>query len=101
MITTRRLPPHPVQWSSAKNECVCECVQDDGKYSAGATCEPVMCPPFEPPEHGSVSPAGPVAKGDSVHIECDPGYEPAEPDMVDVICDGEWGQGTTCVPIAW
>jgi len=73
--------------------------RDDGTYSAGATCEPIMCPPFTAPLHGSVTPSGPVPKGTNIHVECDPGYEPENPEAVDVICDGEWGDATKCVPV--
>ena len=73
--------------------------QDDGTYSAGATCGPIMCDPFAPPEHGSVSPSGPVQKGGTVHIECDPGYEPEDPEKVDVVCGDGWSEGTKCIPI--
>ena len=73
--------------------------QADGTYSAGATCAPVMCDPYAPPEHGTVSPTGPVQEGSAVHIKCDPGFEPETPDNVDVICDKGWGEGTRCVPI--
>ena len=37
--------------------------------------------------------------GSSVHISCDPGYEAAQPNAVDVVCDGSWGSGSSCVPI--
>jgi len=73
--------------------------REDGTYSAGATCEPRMCDPYAPPEHGSVTPSGPVQEGESVHIQCDPGYEPEEPDKVDVVCQDGWGNGTRCIPI--
>ena len=73
--------------------------QEDGTYSAGATCEPIMCDPYAPPEHGSAAPPGPVQKGGTVHIECDPGYEPEDPTKVDVVCGDGYSEGTKCVPI--
>ncbi len=39
-----------------------------------ARCEPVVCPPYPAPAHGSVEPGGAVRYGDEVEIRCDEGY---------------------------
>ena len=45
-----------------------------GEWEPGITCEPIMCPAYAPPEHGTVWPNTPVMAGETVTVYCDHGY---------------------------
>lgn len=51
----------------------------DKKYHPPVMCEVVVpkCAPYQAPEHGAVSPTGPVEEGECVHVECDDPYQMA------------------------
>jgi hypothetical protein len=73
----------------------------DGYEGQGGECAPIMCPPYAPPPHASVTPTGDVQSGVKVNVTCDDGYAPSGP-VEDVVCgpDGAYtGKAVDCVKV--
>jgi hypothetical protein len=74
-----------------------------GRWEPGSVCVPSHCPPYPPPAHGAVFPAGPVPVGGRAAIECDAGYKLRTPrggvgPSPGCLPSGEWERGSSCVP---
>jgi len=85
----------PSRVGSSQPKCM-----PNGEWEVGKSCERVYCPPYEAPEHGSVSFGDPVAVGASVHITCDTYYELSRPEAASPKClaTGGYEEGSGCKP---
>ena len=79
-----------------------ECLHD-GHWDKGKTCEALMCPPYQPPKHGSVDVCESVQAGTRVTISCDTyfmayGEETGGHRSPKCLPDGSYEKGIECIP---
>jgi hypothetical protein len=79
-----------------------ECLHD-GHWDKGKTCEALMCPPYQPPLHGSVDICESVQAGTRVTISCDTlfmayGEDTGGHRSPKCLPDGSYEKGIECIP---
>jgi len=79
-----------------------ECLHD-GHWDKGKTCEALMCPPYQPPLHGSIDICESVRAGTRVTISCDTYFMAYGEDTGGhrspmCLADGSYEKGIECIP---